>query len=163
MDSSTWYLRVAASDGASVSRLGDYTQELASGLKIPLVFAINPFVAIDRVVASCADSIERLPRGDAVTPTRPHGLAALFAEWKAEALAIVFAERPFVQTVLAADLHTSAPWWHLTASSWEANYLRLLPRCDPIVFFAESHKSIELFGTAPTVWAALLAARQRLL
>ncbi len=162
IDYLTCYLRLTASGQPIVARVAEFVQNLAEGTTIPVVLAMNSFVDLDQVQASCGDSIERIANNDAVITTQPNSLARAVECWRSEALVIMFTERQSVSKVLASVSATKVPWWRFQDSSWEARYLRQMPLCDPVVFFAESHNSFEFFGTSRTVWTAVLAARHDL-
>jgi hypothetical protein len=143
--------------------MADVLKSVVAPARHVYIRAVNEFAPIESLKPLEERGVVVLPSLGAVRAEHARSIAETLRTWNAEAHALLlFSDDDQAKQAFDGMSRSEAKWWRLTLGSFEKGYLEQVPESDPVVFFAESHTSFEVFGTPDTVWSVLDLVRKRL-
>jgi hypothetical protein len=160
------YLRVSCQRDQRaefLERMGNALRALATPARRIYVQAINPFRPLELWEGEGEKASQILLPLDALRVGEDDSIAETLTRWEAEAhVLLFFASDDEAKHGFESIRRSERKWWRFRAGLLEKLYLDEVPRSDPVVFFANSHMSFEIFGSAAAVWSALDQIRREL-
>jgi hypothetical protein len=143
--------------------MGNALRALATPARRIYLQAVNPFRPLELWEGEGEKESRVLTPLGALRVGEGDSIAQILTRWEAEAHVLLFlASDDEAKHVFESIRRSERRWWRFRHGSLENLYLDEVPESDPVVFFANSHTSFEIFGSAAAVWSALDQIRREL-
>lgn len=118
-----------------------------------VIWAFNSFVPLEKIAVGM--DIEMLGKHEACIVHDSDIMKQILRRWEAEEHIIFYACKENTEEVLAKVLDYERQWWRFRGREGIEGYLFLLDKVDTLIFYSNSHHSIDIFSSENNVINAL--------
>ena len=115
------------------------------------VTSTGEFTSLDKIQFR-TEAVEIFTQINMLKAANVGALKDVLSLWKAEGLVILLADDGTAKTFASGLADLIPRWWQYTREvGYEGPFLKQIQLCDPILFFSDSHMSLETIGSRQTI------------